>query len=141
MPTRSPAAASRLQTDRLVDAATRVRELAYAPYSRFKVGAAVVSKSGAIYAGCNVENASYGLSLCAERAAIAAAVAAGDSEIAGVAVVTGSDSPAPPCGMCLQTLLEFADPKVPVILRTLRGRTRRLLLRELMPHGFGPSYL
>jgi cytidine deaminase len=141
MPTRISAADSRLHIDRLLDAATRVRELAYAPYSRFKVGAAVVSTSGAIYAGCNVENASYGLSLCAERAAIAAAVAAGDSEIAAVAVVTGSDSPTPPCGMCLQTLLEFADPKAPVILKTLRGRTKRYALRELMPHGFGPGYL
>jgi cytidine deaminase len=141
MPTRSSAADSRLQIDRLLDAATRVRELAYAPYSKFKVGAAVVSKGGAIYAGCNVENASYGLSLCAERAAIAAAVAAGDSEIAAIAVVTASDSPTPPCGMCLQTLLEFAELRVPVILKTLRGRTKRLPLGELMPYGFGPGYL
>ncbi len=105
------------------------------------MGAAVLSRSGEIYAGCNVENASYGLALCAERSAVAAAVAARDSELTAIAVVTGSDSPAPPCGMCLQTLMEFADLKAKVILRTVRGKTQRYALRDLMPHGFGPNYL
>ncbi len=127
--------------EELIEAAARIREHAYAPYSRFKVGAAVLAGSGRVFTGCNVENASYGLALCAERGAVAAAVAAGESEILSAAVVTASDEPSPPCGMCLQTLAEFGAPETPIILVNLRGVRRRLSLRELMPHAFDRSYL
>ncbi len=125
----------------LVEAAAQIREHAYAPYSRFKVGAAVLTGSGRMFTGCNVENCSYGLALCAERGAVAAAVAAGETQIAAVAIVTSSEEPSPPCGMCLQTLAEFGSPETPVVLVNLRGVRRQLLLRDLMPHAFARSYL
>jgi cytidine deaminase len=127
--------------DTLIEAAAQVRERAYAPYSRFKVGAAVLSSRGQIYVGCNVENASYGLTLCAERAAIAMAVAAGDGRIVAVSVVTGAKAPAPPCGMCLQALAEFGGTAARVVLATLRGERKQFTLGELMPHGFDGGYL
>jgi len=125
---------------RLVDAASRVRERAYAPYSKFRVGAAVGSPAGKVHAGANVENASYGLCLCAERAAVAAAVAAGERRLDSVAVVSSSEVPAPPCGMCLQTLLEFGGPDLTVILSS-PSRCQRFALGELLPHAFGPRFL
>ena len=127
--------------DRLIESAARIREQAYAPYSRFRVGAAVLSSRGHIYLGCNVENSSYGLSLCAERAAIAAAVAAGDSQIIAAGIVTGSEKPTPPCGMCLQTLVEFGGTEAQVALSTLRGVRQQFSLGELMPHAFDRSFL
>jgi cytidine deaminase len=125
----------------LVEAAARIREHAYAPYSRFKVGAAVLAESGQMFTGCNVENCSYGLALCAERGAVAAAVAAGETRITAVAIVTSSEEPSPPCGMCLQTLAEFGSPETPVVLVNLRGVRRQLRLRDLMRHAFARSYL
>ncbi|MEJ2580192.1 MAG: cytidine deaminase, partial [Acidobacteriota bacterium] len=95
--------------DRLVHAASMVREKAHAPYSRFTVGAAVLDGDGRVHVGCNVENASYGLSVCAERHAIAAAAAAGAGRIDGLAVVTDTDPPTSPCGACRQVLIEFGD--------------------------------
>jgi cytidine deaminase len=127
--------------EELVESAARIREHAYAPYSRFKVGAAVLAASGRVFTGCNVENCSYGLALCAERAAVAAAIAAGETRISAAAIVTSSDEPSPPCGMCLQTLAEFGDPETPIVLVNLRGVRRQLSLRDLMPHAFARSYL
>ena len=124
-----------------MEAAAAIREHAYAPYSRFKVGAAVLAGSGRVFTGCNVENCSYGLALCAERGAVAAAVAAGETKIQAVAIVTSSAPPSPPCGMCLQTLAEFGGPRTPILLVNLRGLRRQLSLRELLPHAFTPSYL
>jgi cytidine deaminase len=92
----------------LLRAAEQAREAAYAPYSNFKVGAAVRTKSGNVHSGCNVENASYGLSVCAERVAIFKAVAAGDREIAELALFTDAEKPSRPCGACRQVLFEFA---------------------------------
>ncbi len=134
-------AASKADLDRLLEEAARIREQAYAPYSRFKVGSAVLSKTGKIYTGCNVENSSYGLSLCAERSAIAAAVAAGDGGIVAAAVVTGAVRPAPPCGMCLQTLMEFGGTSAQIALMTLRGERKQFTLGQLMPHAFDRSFL
>lgn len=127
--------------DALAKAAARVRGNAYAPYSHFKVGAALLGASGRLFAGCNVENCSYGLALCAERAAVAAAVAAGEKRIRAVAIVTGSREPSPPCGMCLQTLAEFGGPGTPILLVNPRGVRRELLLRDLMPRAFTRSFL
>ncbi|MDB4970350.1 MAG: cytidine deaminase [Myxococcales bacterium] len=120
----------------LVDAARRVRANAHAPYSRYHVGAAVRGQSGAIYTGANVENASYGLALCAERSAVAAAISAGEKRISGVAVVTATSPPAAPCGMCRQVLAEFGDDDLPVALTNDAGERTDTTLGALLPHAF-----
>jgi len=123
---------------RLLDAAERAQRNAHAPYSHFRVGAAVLTDGGKIYAGCNVENASYGLTLCAERVAVGAALAAGARRIRAVAVVAdGPDTPYP-CGACRQVLAEFAPADAPVIVAR-RGQMRQaeqFALGELLPHAF-----
>ena len=125
--------------DELVRAAHDARTRAYAPYSEFTVGAAVVADGG-IYSGCNVENASYGLSICAERVAATTAVAAGERRIDAVAVVGSSDPPTPPCGACRQFLNEFG-PAMAVVAETPGGRRETWRLDELLPHAFGPEFL
>lgn len=125
--------------DHLVSAAKDVRTRAHAPYSGYMVGAAVLTTDGRVFTGCNVENASYGLSVCAERHAVAAAVAAGCRDLAGVAVVTQSDPPAAPCGACRQVLAEFGD--FPVILAGLDGVRESTTVRALLPLAFDPATL
>ena len=125
----------------LIDAARRVREAAYAPYSGFKVGAAVRGASGAIYAGCNVENVAYPEGICAEAGAIAAMVAAGETEITEVCVIAGSARPTPPCGGCRQRIREFADLDVEVISHGVDGEPLVQTLGQLLPHSFGPEFL
>lgn len=127
------------QIDELVAAATDVRNRAYAPYSGYLVGSAVLATDGRVFTGCNVENASYGLSVCAERHAIAAAVAAGCRDFAGIAVVTQSDPPAAPCGACRQVLAEFGD--FPVILAGLDGCQESTTVQDLLPLAFDPATL
>ena len=124
---------------RLIAAATEARLRAYAPYSRFAVGAAVLA-GGRIYSGANVENASYGLSNCAERAAVFAAVGAGERRIEAVAVVTDTPAPTPPCGACRQVLNEFG-PGMTVLSATLAGAVTRTNLSDLLPASFGPQSL
>ena len=128
---------TRDRADELIRLALEVREKAYAPYSGYSVGCALVA-DGAVYRGANVENASYGLALCAERSAVAAAVAHGAKQVQEVAVVTASSPPAAPCGMCLQTLTEFAaDPAaVRVHLVNPEGERRTVTLAECLPYGF-----
>lgn len=120
----------------LLAAATTARARAHAPYSRFAVGSAVLTASGAIHAGCNVENRSYGATVCAERVALGSAVAAGDREPEAVVVVAESSPPAPPCGLCLQALSEFAESELPVLLVNPAGERRELRLGDLLPHPF-----
>jgi cytidine deaminase len=123
---------------KLIAAARRARQNAYAPYSNYRVGAALVTESGKVFAGCNVENASYGATICAERNAILQMVAAGESKPIGIVIVTGGDKPAPPCGMCRQVMVEFAR-EMPVILigESDQGDVRRdLELSALMPEVF-----
>jgi cytidine deaminase len=123
----------------LLTAAADARRHAYAPYSHFAVGAAVLAESGAIYAGANVENASYGLTICAERAAVFTAVAAGERRIRAVAVVTDARAAVPPCGACRQVLSEFG-PDLRVVCDS--GSDRKIWsLAELLPHPFGPNVL
>ena len=125
----------------LLDAAREVREAAYAPYSNFKVGAAVRGKSGTIYRGCNVENVAYPEGTCAEAGAIAAMVAAGQTRIAAITVVADSPSPVPPCGGCRQKIAEFAAPDVQVTLCTLDGQSRVMTVAELLPGAFGAEHM
>ena len=124
------------QHDTLVSAAKSAMENAYAPYSNFKVGAAVLGKSGKVYTGCNVENASYGLSVCAERTAVFNAVCAGEREITAVAIAVPGE-PAFPCGACRQVLAEFApsDGGMNVYLVSDQG-VEEYTLAELLPHSF-----
>jgi len=134
-PARAP---TKREESALVAAARAVRRHAYAPHSRFTVGAAVLDERGRIHQGCNVENASYGLTVCAERNAVAAAVAAGARRIRAVAIVGPIDPPVRPCGACRQVLAEFARPDTPVVLAPARGRGRATVrtLGDLLPESF-----
>ena len=125
----------------LIDAARRVREAAYAPYSGFKVGAAVRGASGAIYAGCNVENVAYPEGTCAEAGAIALMIASGETEITEVAVIADSPTPVPPCGGCRQKLAEFGRADTPVTLATTSGQMLATTIGELLPGRFDLSHM
>lgn len=125
---------------RLFEAAEQARQRAHAPYSKFQVGAALWCDDGSIISGCNVENASYGLTVCAERNAIGATVLAKKKPVA-VAIVVDSRVPTPPCGMCRQVLAEFGSADLPVASRTLSGQEQRWSLGELLPHAFTRSFL
>ncbi len=125
------------QENALIEAATAVRERAYVPYSGFAVGAALLDEAGQIVGGCNVENVSYGLSSCAERNAIFAAVGQGARRVVAVAVVTGAETPTPPCGACRQVLLEFAaNDDMDVVMATTAGARRTTHLSALLPESF-----
>ncbi|MDP5306404.1 cytidine deaminase [Paracoccus spongiarum] len=125
----------------LLDAAREVREMAYVPYSRFKVGAAVRGRSGAVYRGCNVENVAYPEGTCAEAGAIAAMVAAGETELVEVAVIADSPGPVPPCGGCRQKLAEFGRQETPVLLATVDGASMATTIGELLPGRFDISHM
>ena len=124
----------------LLAAATKVRENAYAPYSRFKVGA-IRATSGVVYVGCNVENVAYPEGTCAEAGAIAAMVAAGDTVIAEVLVIADCPSPVPPCGGCRQKLAEFAASDVQVTLCTTDGVTKTMTVADLLPGSFSAAHM
>lgn len=126
--------------DALLAAATEVRERAYAPYSKFLVGAALLADDGRVFVGANVENASYGLAQCAERSAIGAAIAAGAKRFLALVVITKSPTPASPCGMCRQVLSEF-PPSFPVRVYTTSGALLETDVAALLPHAFGPGNL
>ena len=114
---------------------------AYAPYSGFHVGAAVLNEDGEVRPGVNIENASYPLSVCAERNAVASMVLAGQRKILAVAVATGAPTPTPPCGGCRQVLWEFGDADTPVVAEGADGVRARWRLEDLLPHAFGPDDL
>ena len=118
----------------LLKAALDARLKAYAPYSKFLVGAAVLAASGKIYTGCNIENASYGLTVCAERNALFNAVGAGERKFTALCVVGDTEEPISPCGACRQVMAEF---KVPcIILANIKGDVKEYTLEELLPYGF-----
>ena len=125
----------------LLDHARAVRENAHAPYSNFKVGAALRSASGAVFTGCNVENVAYPEGTCAEAGAIAAMCAAGEYEIAEIAVIADSPTPVPPCGGCRQKIAEFANAAVPVTLATLGGDSYVTSVAALLPGAFDGSHM
>ena len=125
----------------LLQAATDVRLRAYAPYSRFKVGAAIRAASGAVYVGCNVENVAYPEGTCAEAGAIAAMIAGGDTVIAEVCVIADSPEPVPPCGGCRQKIAEFAGQDVVVTLCTTDGKSKSMTLASLLPGLFTAAHM
>jgi cytidine deaminase len=122
--------------DPLVAAAAAIREHAYAPYSGFAVGAAVGTDDGGLFVGCNVENRSFGLTLCAERAALAAAVGAGARRVVAAVVFADADPLATPCGLCRESLAEFGDEDLPILLAAPDGRRRETRLGHLLPDPF-----
>ena len=124
-----------------MQAATAVREMAYAPYSQFKVGAALRASSGVIYAGCNVENIAYPEGTCAEAGAIAAMIAGGDTRIEEVAVIAGGSLPVAPCGGCRQKLTEFAAPEVVVTMATTAGAQTVTTVAGLLPGAFNTDQM
>jgi cytidine deaminase len=130
-----------MSREALFEAARRAQAQAYAPYSRFKVGAAVLTPNGSVHAGCNVENAAYPVGTCAEAGAIAAMIAAGETSIAAVLVLGEGEALVTPCGACRQRLREFARPQTPVHIADLNGIRRSLTLDELLPLAFGPDNL
>ena len=124
----------------LIDAAIAVRENAYAPFSEFRVGAALETEDGEIISGCNVESASYGLTVCAERVAIWKAISQGKRKIKHIAVVADTEELTPPCGVCRQIIWEFGG-DIPVILANLKGKTEVVQMKDLLPRAFDTKFL
>jgi cytidine deaminase len=122
----------------LLDLARSARESAYAPYSRFQVGAALQTRDGRHFSGCNVENAAYGLCNCAERTALFSAIAAGykPGDFTAIAVIADTPEPVTPCGSCRQVMAELCGPAVPVLLANVAGATRQTTVEALLPDGF-----
>ncbi|OES44335.1 cytidine deaminase [Domibacillus iocasae] len=130
-----------MNQQKLMEAAKEARERAYVPYSNFKVGAALLTKGGKIFGGCNIENAAYSVVNCAERTAIFKAWSEGASEFAAIAVVADTKRPVPPCGACRQVIAELCPPDMPVILTNLQGDVQMLTVSELLPGAFSPEDL
>lgn len=129
-----------MKTD-MLKAALEAQKNAHAPYSQKKIGAAVLMDNGKVYSGCNVENASYGGTVCAERVAIFKAVSEGAHKIKEVVVVSSEANPWPPCGFCRQVIAEFATPQTQIHLANPQGASRSMSFEELFPEAFGPSHL
>ncbi|MBX3244727.1 MAG: cytidine deaminase [Acidobacteria bacterium] len=125
---------------KLIEAATAVRENAFAPYSGFRVGAAALGDDGIIYTGCNVESATYGLTMCAERNAIFKGVSEGVKRFTAIAIVADTDKLTPPCGSCRQIIWEFCG-DVPVTMSNLNGKTDTAQMSELLPRAFDSRFL
>ncbi|SRR6266851_2494194 len=122
----------------LIAEATKAREHASAPFSKFKVGAALRTRGGKVFHGCNVENCTYGLTVCAERVALLSAIAAGEREFDAIAVVTQSDEPGTPCGPCRQLMWEYCG-DIPVTIANLKGKRIEYKLSQLLPYPFSFS--
>ena len=123
----------------LIKVAEKYRGYSYSPYSHFAVGAAVLTKKGNVYGGCNIENSSYPVTNCAERTAIFKAVSEGEREIEAIALTADTDGPCAPCGACRQVIAEFRIPKL--IMSNLKGDTKVVTLEELLPFAFSPEDL
>jgi cytidine deaminase len=127
-------------TDRLQAAALAARENAHAPYSKFRVGAALEDLGGRVHTGCNIENATYGLTLCAERVAVCKAISEGAREFRRIAIVADTEILTPPCGACRQILWEFCG-DIEIVLLNSRGKSEVMRLKELFPRAFDASFL
>ena len=125
---------------KLVKEAEKARKKAYTPYSKFKVGAAVLSVDGKIFSGCNIENASFGLAVCAERVAIFKAISEGSTKFKAIAVIGDTDKPCSPCGACRQVISEFGE-DIPLIMANLKGDVKIKKIKELLPGAFGKNDL
>ena len=123
-----------MEDKELIAAAKKYRENAYAPYSKFKVGAAVLTKKGNVYGGCNIENSSFPVTNCAERTAIFKAVSEGEQEFAAIALIADTPGPCSPCGACRQVMVEFKIPRI--IMANMQGEVKVVTLEELMPYAF-----
>lgn len=125
-----------LDDNKLLELAVKAREKAYTPYSKFKVGASLLTEDGTVFLGCNIENASYGLSNCAERTAIFKAISEGAARFKKMAVVADTEGPVAPCGACRQVMAEFFSPDMEVILSNVNGQTVKKTVAELLPGAF-----
>lgn len=130
-----------MEREKLVAEAQKAREMAYAPYSQFKVGAALLTRRGKVYWGCNIENAAYGMSNCAERTALFKAYSEGDKDYAMLAVVADTQQPVTPCGACRQVLAELCLPEMKVILANTKGDIVETTVGELLPGAFSKQTL
>lgn len=129
-----------MENEELIKAAAAVRENAYAPFSSFRVGSAIETDDGEVIAGCNVESASYGLTVCAERVAIWKAISQGKRKIRRIAVVADTEELTPPCGVCRQIIWEFGG-DIPVVLANLKGKTETVMMKDLLPRAFDMKFL
>lgn len=123
-----------MEDKELIAAAKKYRENAYVPYSKFKVGAAVLTKKGNVYGGCNIENSSFPVTNCAERTAIFKAVSEGEQEFAAIALIADTPGPCSPCGACRQVMVEFKIPRI--IMANMKGDVKVVTLEEIMPYAF-----
>jgi cytidine deaminase len=132
---------NRMNTEQLIKEAKAAREKAYVPYSKFKVGAALLTKDGKVYHGCNIENAAYSMCNCAERTALFKAYSEGDKDYSMIAVVADTARPVPPCGACRQVISELCSKDMKVVLTNLNGDVEELTVAELLPGAFSPEDL
>jgi len=130
-----------LKDEELIELAMEARRAAHAPYSNFSVGAAILASDGRVFTGCNIENSTYSLSICAERVAIFKAVSEGARELVKIAVVADTENLTPPCGCCRQMIWEFAGNDTEVILANLNGDAHKFDIRELIPQPFDARFL
>lgn len=130
-----------MNKDQLMEQAKKARERAYVPYSKFQVGAALLSSEGKVYHGANIENAAYSLTCCAERTALFKAYTEGDTKFTAIAVVADTKRPVPPCGACRQVISELCPPDMPVYLTNLHGDVQEIAVKDLLPGAFSPEDL
>lgn len=130
-----------MEKEKLMELAKEGREKAYVPYSKFKVGAALLTTDGKVYKGCNIENSSYSMTNCAERTAMFKAVSEGERDFAAIAIVADTEGPCSPCGACRQVISEFCAPNMPVYLTNMKGDVQETTVKELLPGAFSPEDL
>lgn len=130
-----------MEKNDLIVEANKAREFAYVPYSNFKVGAALLSRDGQVFHGCNIENAAYGMTNCAERTALFKAYSEGITKFDSLVVVADTDRPVPPCGACRQVISELCDAEMEVVLTNLKGDVQKVLVKDLLPGAFSPQDL
>lgn len=128
-----------MNINELINNAINAREHSYSPYSKFKVGAALKTKNGKVFTGCNIENSSYGLSICAEREAVFKAISSGEKDLDTIVVVTDSNKLITPCGACRQVIWEFSK-NLTIVVANLKGKKKKFKIKELLAHPFGEPF-